>query len=150
MSPIDIIYKPVKKEDEIIECFFTSEINLAYRWTFSENQKIKHSTAYQCYFCSNYYGRKDKFDRHIENCTGKPGYVYKFNIQNILTFEENLKFKRDIPLTAYIDFETTAPTDDCLDPESKKMNAVSYVIICISSRPRFKKSYNRKKFGAVT
>ena len=119
MSLINIIYKPVKKEDEIIECFFTSQINLAYRSIFSENQKIKHSTAYQCYFCSNY-GRKDKFDRHIENCTGKPGYVYNFNIQNILTFEENLKFKRDIPLTAYIDFETTAPTDHCLDPESKK------------------------------
>ena len=50
-------------------------------------------------------------------------------MQNILTFEENLKFKRDIPLTAYIDFEMTAPTDDCLDPESKKMNAVSCVII---------------------
>ena len=30
----------------------------------------------------------------------------------------NLKFKRDIPLTAYIAFETTAPTDDCLDPET--------------------------------
>ena len=120
LSPIDIIYKPVKKEDEIIECFFTSQINLAYRSSFSENQKIKHSTAYQYYFCSNYYGRKDTFDRHIENCTGKPGYVYNFNIQNILTFEENLKFKRDIPLTVYIDFETTAPTDDCLDPESKK------------------------------
>ena len=46
-----------------------------------------------------------------------------------MTFEENLKFKRDIPLTAYIDFETTAPTDQCLDPETKKMNTVSYVII---------------------
>ena len=46
-----------------------------------------------------------------------------------MTFEENLKFKRDVPLTAYIDFETTVPTDDYLDPESKKMNAVSYVII---------------------
>ena len=32
-------------------------------------------------------------------------------------------------MTAYIDFETTAPTDDCLHPESKKMNAVSHVII---------------------
>ena len=129
MSPIDIIYKPVKKEDEIIECFFSSQINLAYRTSFSENQKLKHSTAFQCYFCSNYYSRKDKFDRHIENCTGKPGYVYNFNIQNLLTFEENFKFKRDIPLTIYIDFETTAPTDDCLDPETKKVNAVSYVII---------------------
>ena len=47
----------------------------------------------------------------------------------MLTFEENLKFKRDIPLTVYIDFETTAPTDDCLDPETRKTNAVSYVIL---------------------
>ena len=28
-SPIDIIYKPVKREDEIIECFFSLQINLA-------------------------------------------------------------------------------------------------------------------------
>ena len=49
----------------------------------------------------------------------------------MLTFEKNLKFKRDIPLTAYIDFETTAPTDDCLDPETKKMTAVSYLIIFV-------------------
>ena len=127
MHPTNIICKPVKKEDEIIECFFSSQMNLAYRVTFSENQKLKlkHSTAFQCYFCSNYYSRKERFDRHIENCTGKPGFVYNFNIQNLLTFEENLKFKRDIPLTIYIDFETTARTDDCLDPETKKMNAVS-------------------------
>ena len=46
-----------------------------------------------------------------------------------MTFEENLKLKHDIPLTAYIDFETTAPTDNMLDPESCKMNAVSYAII---------------------
>ena len=102
---------------------------MAYRTTFNENEKIRHGTDFQCYFCSNYYGRKDKFDRHIENCTGQPGYVFNFNTQNLLMFEENLKFKHEIPLTAYIDFETTAPTDDCLDPKKKKMTAVSYVII---------------------
>ena len=32
-------------------------------------------------------------------------------------------------MVAYINFETTAPTDDCLDPEKSKMFAVSYVII---------------------
>ena len=32
-------------------------------------------------------------------------------------------------VTAYIDFETTAPTDCCPDPEDKNMFAVSYVII---------------------
>ena len=72
MSLIDIIYKPVKKETENIECFFSKRINMAYRTTFNENEKIRHGTAFQCYFCSNYYGRKDKFDRHIENCTGRP------------------------------------------------------------------------------
>ena len=129
MSPIDIIYKPVKKQTENIECFLSKRTNIAYRTTFNENEKIRHGTAFQCYFCSNYYGRKDKFDRQIENCTGRPGNVYNFNTQNLLTFEENLKFKHDIPLAAYIDFETTAPTDDCLDPENKKMTAVFYVII---------------------
>ena len=97
---------------------------MVYRTTFNENEKIRHRKAFQCYFCSKYHGRKDKFDRHIENCTGRWGYGYNFNTQNLLTFEENLKFKHEISLTAYIDFETTAPTDNCLDPENKKMTAV--------------------------
>ena len=68
--------------------------------------------AWQYYFCWNYYCRKDKYD-----C---PGYVYHFNTQSLLTFEENLKYKGDIPLVAHIDFETTVPTDDCLGPENRK------------------------------
>lgn len=39
MSPVDIIYKPVKKEDEINERFFSVKIHLAYRSTFSKNKK---------------------------------------------------------------------------------------------------------------
>ena len=50
-------------------------------------------------------------------------------MQSLLTFEENLKYKGNIPLVAYIEFETTAPTDECLDPENRKMFAVSYVKI---------------------
>ena len=70
-----------------------------------------------------------KYDHHIDSCTDKPGYTYNFNTKSLITFEENLKYKSDIPLTAYIDFETTTPTDDCLDPENAKMFGVSYVII---------------------
>ena len=65
MLSIDIVYKPVKKETENIECFFSRRINMAYSTTFNKNEKIRHETAFQCYFCSNFYGRKDKFDRHI-------------------------------------------------------------------------------------
>ena len=112
--------------------FFTQNLHLAYRTSYNETTKwkiLKHSCAFQCYYCSKFYTRKGKLDVHMKNCTGKPGFIYNFQTRNLLTFEENLKFKRDVPLTAYIDFETTATTDDCLDPESNKMNVVSYVII---------------------
>ena len=131
-TPVDIRYRPVKKENEILNCFFTQKLHLAYRATYNETKKwetLKHSSAFQCYYCSKFYTQKAKLDFHMKNCTGKPGFIYNFKTRNLLTFEENLKFKRDVPLTAYIDFETTATTDDCLDPESNKMNVVSYVII---------------------
>ena len=50
-------------------------------------------------------------------------------MQSVLSFEQYLKYKVDIPLIAYIDFETTTPTDECLDPENRKMSAVSHVMI---------------------
>ena len=131
-SPIDIIYKPVKNQNEIINCYFTDKIHLAYRTTYSDSSKtnaIKHSNAFRCHFCTKFFCRRERFEKHLECCNGKPGFVYNFDTQNVLTFEDNLKLKHDIPITAYIDFETTAPTDKMLDPESCKMNAVSYVII---------------------
>ena len=40
-----------------------------------------------------------------------------------------MKYKGDLPWSAYIDFETIALTDSCLDPGDKNMFAVSYAII---------------------
>ena len=131
-KPIDIIYKPVIEQKAILNCFFTDKLHLAYKAVYNEKTnwtKLKTSSAFQCYFCSKFYVRKAKLDIHMKSCTGKPGFIYNFQTRNLLTFEENIKFKRDVPLTTYIDFETTAPTDCCLDPESNKMNVVSYVII---------------------
>ena len=103
--PIDIICKPVRKCTKIINCYFSSKLNLTFRSTFSENSKIRHGTAFQCYYCSDWYGRKDKFDRHLNRWVGRPGYVYNFNTQSLVNFEENLKFKGEVPLTAYIDLK---------------------------------------------
>ena len=131
-TPVDIIYKPVKKQNAILNCFFTDKLHLAYKAVYNETtkwQKLKSTCAFQCYFCGKFWTRKTKLTTHMKNCTGKPGFVYNFQTRNLLTYEENIKFKRDVPLTTYIDFETTAPTDCCLDPESNKMNVVSYVII---------------------
>ena len=147
-SPIDIVYKPVKNQNEIINCYFTDKIYLAFRTTYSEGEKIKHTNAFRCYYCTKFFSRRERFEKHLTCCNGKPGYVYNFDTQNILTFEENLKLKHDIPLTAYIDFETTAPTDKMLDPESCKMKAVSYAII-FAFHPKldFKRIIIERSFG---
>ena len=39
-----------------------------------------------------------------------------------------MKYKGGIPLVVY-SFETAAPTDEWLDPENRKIFAVSYIII---------------------
>ena len=72
---------------------------------------------------------KKKFEIHIKCCSGKPGIVCDFNIQNVVSFEDNLKYKGDIPLCAYAGFETTAPTDDYQNPENRSIFAVSYCIV---------------------
>ena len=139
-TPVDIIYKPVKKENAILNCFFTDKLHLAYKAVYNQTtkwDKLTSSCAFQCYFCGKFWTRQTKLATHMKNCLGKPGFVYNFQTRNLLTFEENIKFKRDVPLTTYIDFETTAPTDCCLDPESNKMNVVSYVII-LAFHPKLK------------
>ena len=40
--PIDIIYKPVRKPDEIINCYFSEGLNLAFCESFSEGTNVKH------------------------------------------------------------------------------------------------------------
>ena len=94
-------------------------MHLAYRSTFSEGNKMNHCAAWECYYWSNYYDRKDKFERHKENCAGQPWIIYDFYIQNVVTFEDNIKYKGNITLIPYIDFETTAPTNSCLNRKQK-------------------------------
>ena len=54
-----------------------------------------------------------------------------------MTLEDSLVFKGDLPVVAYIDFETIAPTNCCFDPKQKKMFVVSYVII-LAFHPKLK------------
>ena len=53
----------------------------------------------------------EKIDKNIkiESCSSVPGVVCNFNNQNVVTFEDNFKFKGDLPFALYFDFETTAP-----------------------------------------
>ena len=99
-----------------MNCYFSEKLNAAFRIMKVQKSNIVHLG--NVVIAQNNYGRKDKFDRHFENCTSHPGCVYNFNKQCLLTFEENLKYKKDIPLAAYIDFKTAVPTDECLGPKN--------------------------------
>lgn len=47
-----------------------------------------------------------------------------FDKQNLVTFEDTLKYKGDLLFVSYCDFETTAPTDYYLDPKNKVIFAI--------------------------
>ena len=55
--------------------------------------------------------------------------ISNFDNQNLISYQDNFRAKGDIPFVIYFDFETTAPTDNCFDPEQKKMFVFSYVMI---------------------
>ena len=127
-KPIDIIYKPVKKVDAEIKCYFLQDISRVYRNTCDKSEKLSHGFAYQCYYCNKCFVRPGKHKQHMHHFSGVPVIVYNFNNQNV-TFEDNLGYKGDLPVVAYIDFEMIAPTNSCFNSKQKKMFVVLYVII---------------------
>ena len=95
-----------------------------------DGKKLSHGFAFECYYCGKVFARADK-KRHIENCSGALGIIYNCNNKNLISFEDNFKSKGDMPMAMYFDFETTAPTDNCFNPEQKKK---SYVLIAAFHR----------------
>ena len=77
--------------------------------------------CYQCYYCNKLFIQEIRQKRHNENCSGRPGVVYNFNNQNLISYQDDFHAKGDVPFVTYFDFETTAPTDNCLDSEQKKI-----------------------------
>ena len=64
-KPINIIYKPVIKLNSIIDCFFTTQLHLAFKAVYNETsnwKKIKSCCAFECYFCGKFFVRKAKRD----------------------------------------------------------------------------------------
>ena len=81
--------------------------------------------------------RQEIHKRHMENCSVVPEVIYNFNTQSLIIFEDNFHSTGDLPFVIFFDFETTAPTDNCFDPEQKTMFVVSYVMI-VSFHPALK------------
>ena len=130
LIPLNILYMPVKKENDVIECFFTDDLKNAYRALYLKgSRQCSAKTLYECFYCNEFWITKSRYEAHLRVCGKNPGVVYNFDIKNIVTFEQNLKYKGDVPFSVYADFETSAPTGDYLSPENKQMFAVSYSLI---------------------
>ena len=100
LLPITILYMPVKKQDEVIKCYFIKDLRHAYRSIYQKIQKnFIGNTLYECYYCNEFWVVKSKYEKHLRNCGKKPGVIYNFNLKNIVTFEENLKYLGDLPFS---------------------------------------------------
>ena len=130
-QPLDIIYKPTKDLQTEPLCYFTTDISLAYSAYYLSASKMIKATKVQSHHYYNHFfaHNQKKFERHLKHCLGKPGVIYNFSNQSLISYEDNFKAKGNLPFCVYFDFEITAPTDSCLDPEQKKMFVVSYVMI---------------------
>ena len=47
--PIDIIHKPVKRLNDIIDCYFSIDLASAFRAEWSTGKSLRHARAYQWY-----------------------------------------------------------------------------------------------------
>ena len=138
-EPIDIIYITTKNAQILPECYYATNIANSYTALYSRGLKeVRAFLVYECYYCHKFFVGKNKCEKHIKICSGKPGIVYNFCTQTLTSFEDNYASKGDLPFAIYFDFETTPPTDaKWLNPEDKQMFVVSYVMI-VAFHPHFK------------
>ena len=98
-----------------LNAFFRRILGLHIEVHITKKDKLEHVMPYE----------------YSKICMNKPGVVYDFNIQSVITFKDNLKYKGDFALCVYAGFEATAPTDDCLDSENRTVFAVSYALVFV-------------------
>ena len=96
-QPIDIVYVPIKNSNEIINCYFTDNLHLAYRSYCTRkkgDETIEKLPARQCYYCDKYFTNLSKFNTHAK-CSDIAGIVYTFEHKNIISFQDNFKHLGD-------------------------------------------------------
>ena len=125
---INIVYEPIYDENIPVLCFFTDQIYLTYRSYITHFEKgkelILNRVIRQCYYCENFFAKNDgSMKKHTSICIASVGITYSFDNDQIINFQDNLKYLGDVPFTANFDFETTTGNSAFFDP---KMFVMSY------------------------
>ena len=76
LVPINIIYEHVKKQDQVIKCYFKKDLKNAYRALYYKCQRIvAANTLYECYYCNDFWVTKSRYEKHLRVCGKKPGVI---------------------------------------------------------------------------
>ena len=73
--------------------------------------------------------KKKNLEKHLRICGSMAGLVYKFENQNISTFEDNITFMEDLPFSINFDLETTCGKKIYEFQEAAEMFPISYAFI---------------------
>ena len=94
LEPIDIVYEPVRENEDII-CYFASDLALAHRTYYSRMVRgkdvISNLGARQCYYCDHFFIRKSVLEKHVKSCCSIAGIAYKFNNRKVVSFNFLIK-----------------------------------------------------------
>ena len=132
LLPIDIVYETTLNTEKPIECFFASEIHLAFNTYLDKiakgNKKmVMCNITKQCPYCNNFFMKSEKkMKDHINSRSGQAGFNYSFDNGKIINYQDNFKKLGDLPFEFFYDFETTTGSVVFFDA---KMYVVSYCMI---------------------
>ena len=98
-EPPGIVYKPTKQLEIEPLCFFTIDISQAYSSYFSTGTKMKRARKVeQCHYYNHFFiHHPKKLEKHMKHCSGKPGVIYSFTNQSLISNEDNFTANGDLP-----------------------------------------------------
>ena len=63
LIPVNILYIPIKKQDDVIKCFFTDDLKNAYRTLYLKGFQVQvrsANTLYECFYCNEFWVGKSR------------------------------------------------------------------------------------------
>ena len=80
---IDIVYKPVSKISQTINCYFSKSKRNAYRIVSGLKKGKGVTSADQCFTYNKFFIQKKYLEKHLQVCSSMPGMIYRFENQSM-------------------------------------------------------------------
>ena len=108
--------------------YFLNNLKSAFAAHYEEEGKnTKRKKTFHCHYCNTFFRYKGSFNKHIRYCSGRPGFIYSFQDEDIECYENYLKHKKDFLFTVVGDLETT--TGYISEIKGGSMFATSYCLM---------------------